>query len=154
MKRLLENKRGIAPLTSMLIIIVFGITMASLSYVSSMALVGDFRVDSGEQINDQIVLDTYTWNSTSGQLQLFLHNVGRSEVLVDRIYILANNGIQIFDGPTASSSGTGNLAILKTEAFTCGAAVSDLTLGSSYTIKVFIDSGNTISYSAEFGRSA
>lgn len=154
MKGLLVNKRGVAPLTSMIIIIVFGIAMASLSYVSSMALVGDFRIDSGDQINDLIVLDTYTWNSTSGQLQLFLRNVGRSEVLVDKIYIITDNGIQIFDGPAASSSGTGNLAILKTEAFTCGAAVGDLTLGSSYTIKVFIDSGSTINYSAEFGRSA
>jgi len=154
MKRFLANKRGVAPLTSMLIIIVFGITMASLSYVSSMALVGDFRTDGVEQANDQIVLDTYTWNSTSGQLQLFLRNVGRSEVLVDRIYILTDNGIQIFDGPAASSSGTGDLSILKTEAFTCGAAVGDLTLGSSYTIKVFIESGSVISYSAEFGRSA
>lgn len=154
MKRFLGNKRGVAPLTSMLIIIIFGITMASLSYVSSLALVGDFRVDSGKQMNEQIVLDTYTWDSASGQLQLFLRNVGRSEVLVDRIYILTDNGIQIFDGPIASSSGTGKLAILKTEAFTCGVAVGDLTLGTSYTIKIFTDSGSTLSYSSEFGRLA
>jgi hypothetical protein len=119
-----------------------------------MGLIGGLQTGGGEQVTEQITLDVYDWNASSGSLEMYLRNVGRSEITVDELYVSTNSGIEVFDGAGASTGGTGDIAIGTYEIFTCGVTAGNLTPGASYTIKVVTESGGVFTYSAVAGRAA
>jgi flagellin-like protein len=154
MKKLMANRKAVSPVIATLLVIAIAVAAALLVYVWAMGLIGGLQTGGGEQVTEQITLDVYDWNASSGSLEMYLRNVGRSEITVDELYVSTNSGIEVFDGPGASSGGTGDIAIGTYEVFTCPVSASSLTPGASYTIKVVTESGGVFTYSAVAGRAA
>jgi FlaG/FlaF family flagellin (archaellin) len=152
-KKLLANRKAVSPVVATILIIGIAVAGALLVYVSSIGTIGGLQSGGGEQIAEQIMLDVYSWNATTGQLQLVLRNVGRTEVTIDWIYVSTDAGIENFDGATVSDSGSGIINIDGIDAFTCGVTVSNLTAGATYVIKVVTKSGGVFSYSVVAGSS-
>jgi flagellin-like protein len=154
MKNLMTNRKAVSPVIATLLVIAIAVAAALLVYVWAMGLIGGLQTGGGEQVTEQITLDVYDWNASSGSLEMYLRNVGRSEITVDELYVSTNSGIEVFDGAGASTGGTGDIAIGTYEIFTCGVTAGNLTPGASYTIKVVTESGGVFTYSAVAGRAA
>jgi len=146
MKRFRSNKDAVSPVIATLLVIAIAVAAAILVYVWAMGLVGTLESGGGEQVTEQIMMDVYSWNAT-GNLALTLRNVGSSVVTVDAIYVETDAGIQAFDGATSAPDNV--LTIGDTEIFTC--AVTDVTAGVQYTVKIVSDSGGVFSFSAICG---
>ena len=154
MKKLMTNRKAVSPVIATLLVIAIAVAAALLVYVWAMGLIGGLQTGGGEQVTEQITLDVYDWNASSGSLEMYLRNVGRAEIVVDELYVSTNAGIEVFDAAAASSGGGGDIPIGTYEIFTCGVTAGNLTPGAAYTIKVVTESGGVFTYSAVAGRAA
>jgi FlaG/FlaF family flagellin (archaellin) len=152
MKKFRRNEDAVSPVIATLLVIAIAVAAAILVYVWSMGLIGTLQSGGGEQTTEQIMLDIYAWNATTGNLQLHLRNVGSSVVDIANIYVETDAGIEVFDGPTVGTDG--QLDIGEVEIFNCGVTSGSLTNGVQYTIKVVSESGGVFTFSAICGSSA
>lgn len=152
MRKLRKNEDAVSPVIATLLVIAIAVAAAILVYVWSMGLVGTLQSGGGEQVTEQVIMDVYAWNATSGSLELRLRNVGNTVIDIDAIYAETDSGIEAFDGPTVGVDGTLNIG--EVEVFTCGVTAGSLTNGVQYTIKVVTSSGGVFTYSAICGSSA
>ena len=153
MRKLRKNEEAVSPVIATLLVIAIAVAAAILVYVWSMGLIGTLQSGGGEQVTEQIILDVYSWNASSGIVILHLRNVGNSVVDIDKIYVETDSGIEDFDGATVGPAG-GTLPIGVVDLFTCPVTSADLTSGVQYTIKVVSTSGGVFSFAAICGSAA
>jgi len=66
--------------------IAIAVAAAILVYVWSMGLIGTLTTGGGSQTREQVIVDAYAWNAT-GDMTLYLRNVGSAEVILDAVYV-------------------------------------------------------------------
>jgi FlaG/FlaF family flagellin (archaellin) len=149
MRKLRRNEDAVSPVIATLLVIAIAVAAAILVYVWSMGLIGTLQSGGGEQVTEQIIMDIYSWNASTGLMTMHLRNVGNTVVDVDKIYVETDTGIEDFDGPVVGVDGT--LGIGEVEVFTPTVTAADTTNGVQYTIKIVSSSGGVFSFSAICG---
>ena len=146
MKELRSNKKGVSPVIAVLLMIAIAVAAAILVYVWSMGLIGTLTTGGGQQVREQVILDSYRWPTSPGTLTLYLRNVGSAEVKVDAIYIAGNS---------TTIAGTKVLPVQgpAQEITVTPLGGTSYTSGVAYTIKIVTKTGGIFSYSVIYGSS-
>jgi len=145
LKELRSNKKGVSPVIAVLLMIAIAVAAAILVYVWSMGLIGTLTTGGGQQVREQVILDSYRWPA-SGTLTLYLRNVGSAEVEVDAIYIAGNS---------TTIAGTKVLPVQgpAQEITVTPPGGTSYTSGVAYTVKIVTKTGGIFSYSVIYGSS-
>ena len=141
MKKIKLNRKAVSPVIAVLLMIAIAVAASILVYVWSMGLIGTLQTGGGQQVREQIELDAYSWNSTSGSMDLYLRNVGSSSVEVDAIYI---------EGALKANPGTVLNVLGPATKITVNSGTS-YTAGVAYSIKVITKTGGVFSFSCIYG---
>jgi FlaG/FlaF family flagellin (archaellin) len=92
-KRLLHDKRAITPVLSHLLLTVVAVAIMSIATSATFVITTNLRETMGERV---IVEDVW-FNSASGTVDVYLHNVGKADIQVSGVYV--NHVTQSFNGP-------------------------------------------------------
>ncbi|MEM2902602.1 MAG: type IV pilin N-terminal domain-containing protein [Candidatus Bathyarchaeia archaeon] len=142
MKKLKLNRKGVSPVIAVLLMIAIAVAASILVYVWSMGLIGTLQTGGGQQLREQVILEEYSWDSSG--LNLYLRNVGASDVIVDTVYV-AGKKYEI-DAKTLKVHGPVETVEAKpTGTFTDGVA---------YTVKVVTKTGGIFTFSCIYGGTA
>jgi flagellin-like protein len=136
------DRKGVSPVIAVLLMVAIAVAASILVYVWSMGLIGTLTTGGGQQVREQVILEAYDWTN-SGTLNLYLRNVGNTEVTVDAVY-LAGKQINTGIGSTLQVQGPPK----KIEIDTAGL---NLTSGVAYTVKVVTKTGGVFTYSVICG---
>ena len=137
-----SNKKGVSPVIATLLMIAIAVTAAILVYVWSMGLIGTLTTGGGQQVREQVILDSYRWNATSSTMTLYLRNVGSSVVVLDAIYV----------GGTQVASNMGSTIAVQGPVVTVSITPSgSYTSGVAYTVKCLTKTGGVFTYSCIYG---
>jgi flagellin-like protein len=137
------NRKAVSPVIAVLLMIAIAVAAAILVYVWSMGLIGTLQTGGGQQVREQVELDAYDWKTTAGTLNLYLRNVGSTDVSVAAVYV---EGVQDWTGASVIS-----IHSLITLGVSTG---TSLTSGAAYTIKVVTVTGAVFSFACVYGRGA
>ncbi|MEM3528068.1 MAG: archaellin/type IV pilin N-terminal domain-containing protein [Candidatus Bathyarchaeia archaeon] len=144
LRGLRKYRRGVSPVIAVLLMVAIAVAASILVYVWSMGLIGTLTTGGGQQLKEQVILEAYKWNGTTGPLDLYLRNVGNSEVVVDAVYV---SGINQTITPET----------LKVQGPTVKISIENLegtyTSGVAYTVKVVTKTGGVFTYSVICGSS-
>jgi len=139
------NRKAVSPVIAVLLMIAIAVAAAILVYVWSMGLIGTLQTGGGQQVKEQIIMDSYSW--TTDNLIMIVRNVGQANVIIDAAYI---------GGLTASGLDVGGtpLDVQTTAILTL---TPDLTLnptdGVAYTVKLVTKTGGVFTFMCVKGSS-
>ena len=125
MRKLSRNRRGITPVLSSLLMTIIAVAGMSLAITATYVITDSLHDNMGERL---IVEDV---SFTSGQISLYLRNVGKVSVNIDAVYV--NRTSQSFSALELEQGKHGWLNV------TCGWSAD-----STYEIKVVTRRGTNI----------
>ncbi|MEM3382117.1 MAG: archaellin/type IV pilin N-terminal domain-containing protein [Candidatus Bathyarchaeia archaeon] len=141
LRSLRKYKRGVSPVIAVLLMVAIAVAASILVYVWSMGLIGTLTTGGGQQLKEQVILEAYNWKTTS-TLELYLRNVGNSEVVVDAVYV-SGQSYTLTTGSSLSVQGPPvKISITLSGTYTSGVA---------YTVKVVTKTGGVFTYSVIAG---
>jgi len=133
------SKKAVSPVIATLLMIAVAVAASVIVYVWSAGLLGTLMGGGGAQVKEQIILEAYEW-PTTGNLKLYLRNVGASAVTVVAIYV---GGYQ----------NTVSVPIAVKAATDVPSLDGGFSSGTAYTVKVVTDTGAVFSFSCIAGSS-
>lgn len=142
MKRNVDEK-GVSPVIAVLLMIAIAVAAAILVYVWSMGLIGTLTTGGGSQTREQVIVDAYAWNAT-GDMTLYLRNVGSAEVILDAVYV---------GGSVASTDMASTLPVLGPVETVVVTPSGTYTSGVAYTVKAITKTGGVFTFSLICGSS-
>lgn len=123
--------------------IAIAVAAAILVYVWSMGLIGTLTTGGGSQTREQVIVDAYAWNAT-GDMTLYLRNVGSAEVILDAVYV---------GGNVASTDMASTLPVLGPVETVVVTPSGTYTSGVAYTVKAITKTGGVFTFSLICGGS-
>jgi len=117
--------------------IAIAVAAAILVYVWSMGLIGTLTTGGGSQTREQVIVDAYAWNAT-GDMTLYLRNVGSAEVILDAVYV---------GGSVASTDMASTLPVLGPVETVVVTPSGAYTSGVAYTVKCITKTGGVFTFS-------
>jgi len=136
LKRKVDEK-GVSPVIAVLLMIAIAVAAAILVYVWSMGLIGTLTTGGGSQTREQVIVDAYAWNAT-GDITLYLRNVGSAEVILDAVYV---------GGSVASTDMASTLPVLGPVETVTVTPTGSYTSGVAYTVKAITKTGGVFTFS-------
>jgi flagellin-like protein len=135
------SKRAVSPVIATLLMIAVAVAASVIVYVWSAGLLGTLMGGGGSQVKEQVILEAYAWPSTAS-LDLYLRNVGSSDVHIAAIYV-------------GGSQQTGATPIISVKAATKVSlgGLTGFSSGTAYVIKIVTDTGGVFSFTAICGSS-
>jgi flagellin-like protein len=98
-----SQKKGVSPIIATLLLIAITVAAGVIVYVFVTGLSGTLTKSGGNQVTEQVSLDSYNFQSTN-YLTMYLRNTGTSTIEVSAVYF---NGAQaVFQGTCGTSSAT------------------------------------------------
>jgi FlaG/FlaF family flagellin (archaellin) len=91
-KRYLRDKRAITPVLSHLLLTVVAVAIMSLATSATFVITTNLR----ETMSERVVVEDVWFNSTTGTVDVYLRNVGKSDIQVSSVYV--NHVDQSFNG--------------------------------------------------------
>ncbi len=137
----IDNEKGVSPVIAVLLMIAIAVAASILVYVWSMGLIGTLTTGGGSQTREQVIVDAYAWNAT-GDMTLYLRNVGSAEVILDAVYV---------GGNVASTNMASTLPVLGPVETIVVTPSGSYTSGVAYTVKAITKTGGVFTYSLIFG---
>jgi len=135
------SKKAVSPVIATLLMIAVAVAASVIVYVWSAGLLGTLMGGGGAQVKEQVILEAYGWATAAGPLDLYLRNVGSSDVTIAAIYV---GGTQYTTGVASTISVKGAAKISVSHSGTAGTA---------YVIKVVTATGGVFSFSCIAGSS-
>jgi len=132
------SKKAVSPVIATLLMIAVAVAASVIVYVWSAGLLGTLMGGGGAQVKEQLILEAYNWG-TAGSLDLYLRNVGSSDVVVAAVYV---GGAPNTRTDTISVKVSSKIAL---------SSLTGFTAGTAYTIKVVTSTGGVFSFSAICG---
>ena len=123
--------------------IAIAVAASILVYVWSMGLIGTLTTGGGSQTREQVIVDAYAWNAT-GDMTLYLRNVGSAEVILDAVYV---------GGNVASTDMASTLPVLGPVETVVVTPTGTYTSGVAYTVKAITKTGGVFTFSLICGGS-
>ena len=123
--------------------IAIAVAASILVYVWSMGLIGTLTTGGGSQTREQVIVDAYAWNAT-GDMTLYLRNVGSAEVILDAVYV---------GGNVASTDMASTLPVLGPVETVVVTPTGTYTSGVAYTVKAITKTGGVFTFSLICGAS-
>ena len=123
--------------------IAIAVAASILVYVWSMGLIGTLTTGGGSQTREQVIVDAYAWNAT-GDMTLYLRNVGSAEVILDAVYV---------GGNVASTDMASTLPVLGPVETIVVTPTGTYTSGVAYTVKAITKTGGVFTFSLICGAS-
>ena len=139
----IDNKKGVSPVIAVLLMIAIAVAASILVYVWSMGLIGTLTTGGGSQTREQVIVDAYAWNAT-GDMTLYLRNVGSAEVILDAVYV---------GGNVASTDMASTLPVLGPVETVVVTPTGTYTSGVAYTVKAITKTGGVFTFSLICGAS-
>ncbi|MDG7016086.1 MAG: type IV pilin [Nitrososphaerota archaeon] len=120
-----SQRKGVSPIIATLLLIAITVAAGVIVYVFVTGLSGTLTKSGGNQVTEQVSLDSYNFQSTNF-LTMYLRNTGTGSVTVSAVY---------FNGAAAQFFGTcGTLAtVTTTGTFTLPGSTTTLTAPTSTT---------------------
>jgi len=134
------SKRAVSPVIATLLMIAVAVAASVIVYVWSAGLLGTLMGGGGAQVKEQVILEAYQWVS-SGDLKVFLRNVGSSDVKVVAIYV---GGIEEYGTAT-------DIKVKSMASITLAPAV--WASGTSFVVKVVTETGGVFTFACIAGSS-
>jgi FlaG/FlaF family flagellin (archaellin) len=91
-KRFLRDKRAITPVLSHLLLTVVAVAIMSLATSATFMITTNLR----QTIGERLVVEDVWFNSATGTVNVYLHNVGKADIQVSGVYV--NHEGQSFNG--------------------------------------------------------
>ena len=134
------SKKAVSPVIATLLMIAVAVAASVIVYVWSAGLLGTLMGGGGAQVKEQVILEAYAWTA-SGDLDLFLRNVGAADVKIVAIYVggTPNTGLAI-TMPVKSAGVATNLN-------------GPWSPGTAYVVKLVTETGGVFSYTCIAGSS-
>ncbi|MDG7012804.1 MAG: type IV pilin [Nitrososphaerota archaeon] len=137
-----SQKKGVSPIIATLLLIAITVAAGIIVYVFVTGLAGNLTKSGGNQVTEQVSLDSYNFQSTN-YLTMYLRNTGTSAVEVSAVYF---NGVQaIFQGTCGASSGTitgpttiGTISLTSSQTTTIVATTTAESAQSTCQLNVYI----------------
>lgn len=124
------------------------VAAAVLLYVFSVSVIGSLGSIGGQQITEEVVMETYSFPSST--LTLTLLNVGHtSEDLANADYFV--NGVRTTGTPTFSCASPNAVPPGGSCTVTLTVATTNLVSGQGYPLKIVTPSGGVFSYTITYG---
>ena len=98
-----SQRRAVSPIIATLLLIAITVAAGVIVYVFVTGLSGNLTKSGGNQVTEQISLDSYNFQSTN-YLTMYLRNTGTSPVEVSAVYF--NGALTVFQGTCGTSSAT------------------------------------------------
>jgi len=136
-----EDRKGVSPVIAVLLMVAIAVAASILVYVWSMGLIGTLTTGGGQQVREQVILEAYNWTKPT-KLELYLRNVGNTEVTVDAVYLA---------GKQISSNMSSVLSVQGPPVQISITPPTGLTSGVAYTVKVVTKTGGVFTYSVICG---
>ncbi len=133
----IDNEKGVSPVIAVLLMIAIAVAASILVYVWSMGLIGTLTTGGGSQTREQVIVDAYAWNAT-GDMTLYLRNVGSAEVILDAVYV---------GGNVASTNMASTLPVLGPVETIIVTPSGTYTSGVAYTVKAITKTGGVFTFS-------
>jgi FlaG/FlaF family flagellin (archaellin) len=131
----------VSPVIAVLLMIAIAVAASILVYVWSMGLIGTLQTGGGQQLREQVILESYTWDSNG--LTLYLRNVGTTDVIVDSIYVAGvQKGTELGKKLTVQGP-VGEISVKDTN--------TGYTEGVAYQVKIVTKTGGIFTFSCIFG---
>ena len=168
-----SQRKGVSPIIATLLLIAITVAAGVIVYVFVTGLSGTLTKSGGNQVTEQISLDSYNFQSTNF-LTMYLRNTGTGSVTVSAVYF--NGAAAQFFGScgtltTASTSETvvissGSTTILAAPTSTTAAEAAQQTCqlnvfdmgpvsaGTSYQVKVVTSDGGLFPFNVVAGSSS
>ena len=134
----IDNEKGVSPVIAVLLMIAIAVAAAILVYVWSMGLIGTLTTGGGSQTREQVIVDAYSWNATSNVINLYMRNVGNSEVELDALYV---------GGDMASTDMCTTLPVQGPVILVTVTPTGTDTSGVAYTAKCITKTGGVFTFS-------
>jgi flagellin-like protein len=132
------DEKGVSPVIAVLLMIAIAVAAAILVYVWSMGLIGTLTTGGGGQTREQVIVDAYSWNATSGAINLYMRNVGNAEVELDAVYV---------GGDMASTDMGTTLPVQGPVTLVTVTPTGGYTSGVAYTAKCVTKTGGVFTFS-------
>src|SRR3989337_1042901 len=84
------NNKAVSQVIAALLLIAIAVAAAILLYVFSIGLLGSLGTGGGQQTKEQLIMEAYNWDLTTGDLQLTLRNVGPAAINGDTTDVFVN----------------------------------------------------------------
>jgi len=134
------SKKAVSPVIATLLMIAVAVAASVIVYVWSAGLLGTLMGGGGAQVKEQVILEAYQWIS-SGDLTVFLRNVGSSDVKVVAIYV----------GGTEEYGSATDIKVKSMASIDLAPAV--WASGTSFVVKVVTETGGVFSFACIAGTS-
>jgi flagellin-like protein len=152
------TNRGISTIIAALLLIAIAIAAGVLLYVFSIGLIGSLQGSGGQQTKDQVIMEAYSW-PIGGTLTLNLRNTGSTSLDLTKVDFYVGGVAMATPTPTMNAN---NPTGCTQSAFGPGCGASDaLTIanltpsnGVAYVVKLGLNDGGVMSYSAVYGSSS
>jgi len=134
------SRKAVSPVIATLLMIAVAVAASVIVYVWSAGLLGTLMGGGGAQVKEQLILEAYNW-ATPANLDVYLRNVGSSDVVVAAIYV---------GGAPNPRTDTISVKLSSKIALTPSGTYSP---GTAYTVKVVTSTGAVFSFSCIAGSS-
>jgi len=140
-RKLLRDERAFSQMIAALILMLLAVASGVVVYAYVMGWLGGATGTAGGQ-KGELQFDSAYANATSGQIKVYVRNVGSKDLLLDRIYVEGAERANNTALPTAGASITvQSVAYLEVS--------HTMAEGYVYEVKVTCKDGTTISQSIE-----
>jgi len=133
------SKKAVSPVIATLLMIAVAVAASVIVYVWSAGLLGTLMGGGGAQVKEQVIVEAYDW-PTSDNLNLYVRNVGSSEVKIVAIYVGGTPNSVSIDLAVKGAASTGSLS-------------GPYTPGTAYVVKIVTETGGVFSFSCIAGSS-
>ena len=141
------GNRAVAIIIASLLLIAVAVAAAVLLYVFSIGLLASYETIGGQQMSEQLMLESYSW--TSGVITGSFRNVGSSPIPLGQADVFVN-------GMTAGHPGGACAGLLLAPQQGCDFMVTTsgaYIMGSTYSMKVVTSVGGVFTYPVTYGAS-
>jgi len=138
MKKMMKGKKGISTILAALLLVVIVVVASVIVYAWATGLFGGL-MPSSPSVKEGLSMDSYTWGNATGDVTLFIRNVGTVDVTLESYYI--EEAGQTLGGPTDI---TVNIGVNTVEPVDI--AYVGWQSGHSYSIKLITSRGTQFAF--------
>ena len=147
-------RKAVDPIIATLLLIAIAVAAGIIVYVYVNSLAGGLTQGGGQQVADQLQMDSYNYanNYATNGVTLVVRDVGSSSISISQVFFdgqtatLTGSGACATAGPTNPISPTGTCTVVITGAATSAAS------GTSHIVKILDTIGGTATINVIAGR--
>lgn len=142
-----RGNRGVSEVIAVVLVIAISVGAAILLYVFAIGTVS--LTGGGQQVTQQLILESYNWNANSNQLRGSFKNAGTTPIALDSADAFINGT------PVTLTVATSTVNPKQSTTFTVTVGISgSFVQGASYPFKIVTASGAVFSYTVVLGGSS